>query len=82
MQAAMNIGGQVGGGGNARWAAAAGAGGNPYLYGGMGGAVTGGYGEMQQQYMLPGGVAYSSMDAMFGVGGQMAQGEHTDSNLV
>ena len=74
-QAAMSIGGS----GQPRWPMAAAAGANPYLYGGMGGAVMGGYGDMQQQptqqqHMLHGGVPYGSMDAMFGVGGQLVSG--------
>lgn len=76
-QAAMSIGGA-----GPRWPMAAAAGANPYLYGGMGGAVVGGYGDLQQQPaqqqpMLHGGVPYGSMDAMFGVGGQLAPGVTT-----
>ena len=84
-QAAMNIGGD-GGGGGGRWSGAAGAGANPYLYGGMGGPVMGNYGELQQpaqqQFMLSGGVAYSTMDAMFGVGGQLAPGQQPPPSLL
>lgn len=71
-QAAMSIGGA-----GPRWPMAAAAGANPYLYGGMA-AVVGGYGDLQQpaqqQPMLHGGIPYGSMDAMFGVGGQLAPG--------
>lgn len=67
------------GGAGPRWPMAAAAGANAYLYGGMGGAVVGGYGDLQQQPaeqqpMLYGGVPCGSMDAMFGVGGQLAPG--------